>query len=493
MGEVYTSADRRARDLLASGLRPRAPAARGGAARARALRPRLRRLLRRAAPLVRLALARRRGLLGRRPALGAGAAASRSDALLELGDEIAELAHGAPRALAGWAVVRPAERLGEVARRVLAQAARAQLVEQVTIGGLGHGHLPLDDGTPYAPPRRRSVLLRLALLDAALELLHHVRVAQRRDVAELPALGDVAQQPAHDLARARLGQVVGPDDALGPRELADALGHVIADVLHELVRAVAVARERHEGGHGLARVLVLLADHRSLGHLLVGDDRGLDLGRGHPVARDVEHVVDAADDPEVAVLVLAGRVTDEVHVPAELVPIGLDEAVVVAVERAQHPGPRAAQRQQALVRAGVLAVLLGHHAGFDPGQRPRRRARLRVRDARQRRDHDVARLRLPPRVDDRAALAADHHVVPEPRLRIDRLPDRAEQPQGGEVVPLGILDPPFDRGANRGRRGVEDRHPVPLDDLEPDVLVGVVGRALVHHRRTAVGQRPVDD
>src|SRR3954451_23396676 len=68
---------------------------------------------------------------------------------------------------------------------------------------------------------RLAVALRVALLDLALELLHHVRVAQRGHVAELAALGDVAQQPAHDLARARLGQVVGPDDALGPRELAD--------------------------------------------------------------------------------------------------------------------------------------------------------------------------------------------------------------------------------------------------------------------------------
>ena len=53
-----------------------------------------------------------------------------------------------------------------------------------------------------------------------------VGIAQRRDVAERAAVGDVAQQPAHDLARAGLGQVVGPDDPLGTRELADPLGHL---------------------------------------------------------------------------------------------------------------------------------------------------------------------------------------------------------------------------------------------------------------------------
>src|SRR3954451_11261545 len=106
------------------------------------------------------------------------------------------------------------------------------------------------------PLRPRSlVLFLLALLHLALELGHHVRVAQRRYVAELLALGDVAQQAAHDLARARLGQVVGPDDALGPRELADALGDVLADLVDELVRAFDVALERHERRDRLTRVL----------------------------------------------------------------------------------------------------------------------------------------------------------------------------------------------------------------------------------------------
>src|SRR4051812_50031147 len=87
---------------------------------------------------------------------------------------------------------------------------------------------------------RSSLSFGLALLDLALELLHHVGVAQRRDVTELAALRDVAQQAAHDLAGAGLGQIVGPDDALGPRELADPLGDVLADLVDELVGALAL-------------------------------------------------------------------------------------------------------------------------------------------------------------------------------------------------------------------------------------------------------------
>src|SRR3954447_9391535 len=109
--------------------------------------------------------------------------------------------------------------------------------------------LPLDDGTPYAPRRRRPVLLRLALVDPVLELLHHVRVAQRRDVAELAALGDVAQQPAHDLAAAGLRQAARPGDSPRGGRLADPGGDALADLVDQLVGAlVVVALERDEGG-----------------------------------------------------------------------------------------------------------------------------------------------------------------------------------------------------------------------------------------------------
>ena len=56
---------------------------------------------------------------------------------------------------------------------------------------------------------------------------------------------------------------------------------------------------------------------------------------------------------------------------------------------------------------------------------------LSVGRAGQRRDQDAAGLGLPPGVDDRAAAVADHAVIPLPGFRIDRLADRAEQPQRG--------------------------------------------------------------
>ena len=111
----------------------------------------------------------------------------------------------------------------------------------------------------------------------------------------------------------------------------------------------------------------------------------------------------------------------------------------------------------------------------------------------QRRDHDRARLRLPPRVDDRASVAADVLAIPHPRFRIDRLAHRSEQTQLREVVLLGVLRAPLHEGANRGRRRVEDRDAVLLAQLPEAILRRPVRRALVHQARRAVRERAVHD
>ena len=82
-----------------------------------------------------------------------------------------------------------------------------------------------------------------------------------------------------------------------------------------------------------------LPDRRGLGDRRVAHERALDLGGADAVAGDVEHVVDAADDPEVAVLVAARAVAGEVHV-RDHVPVRLEVALVVAPERARHRRPR---------------------------------------------------------------------------------------------------------------------------------------------------------
>src|SRR3972149_289579 len=63
---------------------------------------------------------------------------------------------------------------------------------------------PPPPARPPAPPPRARLLLGLV---PGLERGDHVRVGERRRVAERPALGDVAQETPHDLARARLREL----------------------------------------------------------------------------------------------------------------------------------------------------------------------------------------------------------------------------------------------------------------------------------------------
>ena len=78
-----------------------------------------------------------------------------------------------------------------------------------------------------------------------------------------------------------------------------------AAVAQLVVRRVAAA-QRDERLDQLAGHRVGLADHAGLGHRRVLHQRALDLERPDQVPGRLDHVVGAADEPEVAVVVHAG-------------------------------------------------------------------------------------------------------------------------------------------------------------------------------------------
>jgi hypothetical protein len=83
--------------------------------------------------------------------------------------------------------------------------------------------------------------------------------------------------------------------------------------------------------------------------------------------------------------------------------------------------------------------------------------------------------------------------VPDPGLGVDRLADRAQDPQRRQVELRGDVIAPLHEGADGGGSGVEEADAVFLDDLPEAALVRGVGGALVHHLRRAIGERAVDD
>ena len=237
-----------------------------------------------------------------------------------------------------------------------------------------------------------------------------------------------------------------------------------------------------------------LADHRRLGDLRVRDDRRLDLRRREPVPGDVDDVVDASDDPEVAVLVLARGVADEVGRLAELREVGLLEALVVAEQRAHHPRPGPLDDQQPLLAVGHLVAVLVDDRRLDPRQRPASPSRawptttpgsgeIRMWPVSVCHQVSTTGQRSPPITFQYQSQAFG--LIGSPTVPSSRSDERS--------CLLRVLDAPLHAGADRRRRGVEERHAVALDQLPPDVLVGVVRSPLPHHRGRAVEQRPVDD
>ena len=106
------------------------------------------------------------------------------------------------------------------------------------------------------------------------------------------------------------------------------------------------ALERDEHGHGFALDLVGPPHGGGFGHVRMADQGAFDLDRAQPMAGDVQHVVDAAHDPVVAVGVAAGVVAGQVVV-RHLAPVLLAIAVVVAPNAAQHAGPGLGHHQPA--------------------------------------------------------------------------------------------------------------------------------------------------
>ena len=75
-----------------------------------------------------------------------------------------------------------------------------------------------------------SRLLRLVLV---LQPAHHRRIRQGRRVTQRPSLGDVLEQPPHDLAAPGLGQVGREEDVVRPGDRPDLLGHVRLELVLE--------------------------------------------------------------------------------------------------------------------------------------------------------------------------------------------------------------------------------------------------------------------
>ena len=100
--------------------------------------------------------------------------------------------------------------------------------------------------------------------------------------------------------------------------------------------------------------------------------------------------------------------------------------------------------------------------------------------------------RLPPGIDNRAPLVTDVFIEPHPGFWIDRLTNCSQKTQRGEVVFARMIITPLHEGANRRRRGVENRDTIVGDELPEAVGFGPVRSSLIHEAGRSIGKRAVD-
>mmetsp|Transcript_39376 Transcript_39376/g.70554 ORF Transcript_39376/g.70554 Transcript_39376/m.70554 type:complete len:438 (-) Transcript_39376:1019-2332(-) len=317
--------------------------------------------------------------------------------------------------------------------------------------------------------------------------VHHARVRQRGGVAQLVLLlrRDLAQHAAHDLSGARLGEAGSPMDDVRRGEGADLLTDGHYQRLAQILRGVPPLHQRDVGVDALPLDRVLVRHHSRLSARLVAHQRGLHLRRADPMSGHVDHVVDAAGDPVVAVLVAPRAVAGEV-VSLEHGKVGVFVALLVAVDAADGGGPGLLHAQQPLRRPLQLLALIVQDGGHGAEEGQRRAAGLLLPRRGQRRDHVAARLRLPPSVHNGHDPLPDDLVVPAPGLRVDGLAHGAQHAEGVEHERGGPDVALAHEGADGGGRGVKLGHAVLVDDGPKAAGVGVRGDALEYHLRDAV-------
>ena len=81
----------------------------------------------------------------------------------------------------------------------------------------------------------------------------------------------------------------------------------------QFVGGLSALLQGDERGDRLTFDFVGTADHGGFGDASVRDQRALHFHGAEAVAADVEHIVDAAHDPEISVLIFAGAVAGEIH------------------------------------------------------------------------------------------------------------------------------------------------------------------------------------
>src|SRR2546429_3112663 len=279
----------------------------------------------------------------------------------------------------------------------------------------------------------RASLLALAACSRHLKSLltlrqfrQHAEIFERRRVAfDFGAGSNLLEQAAHDFSRTCLRQRFGKTDIVGPGHRPDFPGDMLTQFVADGMVRFDTALERDERHERLTFQFVGPTHHRGFGHFPIAHQRALDFRRADAMPGHVQHIVDAAHDPVVTVLVLAAAAAGEITL-LHFAPVNFLVTLRITPDAAQHARPRFPYDELSAGVARDRLALVIHDFRHDAEKRKRGGGRLRSYFPPPRRGHDAPRLGLPPRVDDRTSFAADDFVIPDPRFGIDRFAHRAQ-------------------------------------------------------------------
>src|SRR3989442_3137648 len=333
--------------------------------------------------------------------------------------------------------------------------------------------------------------------------IYDLRVRKRGNVSNIGEVGASSKDPTHDLARAGLGHIRDDPDILRSRDLPDLSlnrsGHLLLNVLtrveprlqcnvHLDYPAAKLVQQRHRGG---------------LGNLFDGEARRLNLFSSESVPGHIDHIIDPAENPEIAVGCQNSTITSEVRpvmpvftllVPAVLLIVDLHKSLRLAPDRLKDAWPWVADANVAGPSASGLdhiAFFIVDH-GIDPKDSRAAAARLHRSQSRQGAAQEATVLGLPPGVDNDRFALSDDVVIPAPDIWLNRLSHGCHVLEM-VVVFLRLVGAGLAEHANCRRSGVEDGHAELLGDPPRTAGVGIQRHTFVHHTRRPKRQGTVDD
>ena len=202
--------------------------------------------------------------------------------------------------------------------------------------------------------------------------------------------------------------------------------------------------------------------------------------RTHSVSSHIQHIIDAAGDPIIAVSVAFCPIAGEIFVWVKA-KISFNKALVIAVNRSCLPRPRSGDGKNPL---GLPFLLLTQRIEdsrnyAEKGQRGR--SRLKWGRAGQRCNQYAPGFGLPPSIDYRTACIPNDLVIPFPGFRVDGFADRAEYAQTLTAGALHQVVPHAHQHADGSRCGVKNIDLMLVDDF-PESVGCWVGRNALEHQ-----------